>query len=317
MNILFVSSGNSQYVIVPFIRNQAESLKKQGVHVDFFPIIGKGFSGYLKSISKLRIYIRKNNFDIIHAHYSLIGLVALLTFSKKPIVLSLMGSDTYGDYDINGKRILSSYFPMLITQIIQPFVNTLVVKSKNLYKYVYRPKVTNLIPNGVNFDRFKPMDKVICRNELKIPLNKKIILFLADSENPRKNYQLLEKALPHVAQKEIEIINPYPIDNKEFPLYLNACDVFALTSYNEGSPNVIKEAMACNCPIISTDVGDVKEVISGVDGCYITSFNEKDLADKIDKAIDFGSRTKGRKHINHLREEKVATKLIGIYKTLI
>lgn len=317
MKVLFASSGNSHYGIVPFIKNQGESLRKKGIQVDFFPVLGHGISGYLKNAKKLKKQVKSKNYDVIHAHYSLIGLVAMLALTKKPIVVSLMGSDAYGDYDINGKRKSGSYFPMLVTQLIQPFVNAIVVKSENILKYVYRKNIASLVPNGVDFNRFKPMDKAECRKLLNLPQNKSIILYLANSEDPRKNYQLLEKSIPHIKKKYVEIINPYPIKNEDFPLYLNACDVFVLTSYNEGSPNVIKEAMACDCPIVSTDVGDVKKVIKGAKGCFLTSFDEIDLADKIDKALLLNTRTSGRKHIDHLREEKIAEKLINIYKSTL
>lgn len=316
MKVLFVSSGNSDYGIVPFIRNQGESLKQAGIDIDYFTIIGKGIKGYYKNIGRLKKHINENNYDIIHAHYSLIAMVTVLTFCRKPLVVSLMGSDAYGDYDLKGRRVLSSYFPMLITQIVQPFADAIIVKSKNIRKYVYSGKKTSVVPNGVNFERFRPMDQKECRKKLNLPENKKIILFLANTDDPRKNFKLLKEAEPHLGQKA-KIINPYPIKNKDFPFYLNACDVFVLTSYNEGSPNVIKEAMACNCPLVSTDVGDVKEVISGVEGCYLTSFDPEDVADKINKALNFGGRTKGRKHINHLRDEKIAQKIINIYKSIL
>lgn len=317
MKILFISSGNSRYGVVPFIRNQGESLKREGIEVDFFPLVGQGFLGYLKNVKKLKKHIKEGGYDLLHAHYSLIGMVTVLTMAHKPIVISLMGSDAYGDYDLKGKRILKSYFPMLITQIIQPFVQAIVVKSENILKYVFRKKITSVIPNGVNFERFIQMDKMACRRKLKLRQDKKIVLFLANPDDPRKNYQLLQKATPLIKNKNVEVINPFPIENKDFPVYLNACDVFVLTSYNEGSPNVIKEAMACNCPVVSTDVGDVKEIISGTEGCYLTPYNEKKLSENIDSALNFGKRTNGRKDIEHLREDRVAKKLIKIYNSLI
>ena len=317
MKVLFVSSGNSDYGVVPFIKNQGESLKKAGVELDYFTVVGKGIKGYLSNISRLKKQINKNDYDIIHAHYSLVALVALLTFSNKPLVLSLMGSDAYGDYDEKGRRIFSSYFPMIITQIVQPFAKAIIVKSRNIKKYVYSVKKTHIVPNGVNFERFKPMEKDECRKRINLSSEKKIILFLANPEDPRKNYKLLKEAESFLNKGEIEIINPFPIKNEDFPFYLNACDVFVLTSYNEGSPNVIKEAMACNCPIVATNVGDIKEVISGVDGCYLTSFDPEELAKKLTKAINFGMRTKGRKHIDHLKDENVANKIIKIYESIL
>ena len=137
MKVLFVSSGNSKDGIIPFIKSQGYSLRAKGVYLDFYTIKGKGIRGYLGNIRNLRKQIRNNNYDIIHAHYSLSGAVCLLTFSKKPVVLSLMGSDSYGSYNIDGDRIKSSYIVIFITQIIKHFVEGIIVKSKNIYDYVH------------------------------------------------------------------------------------------------------------------------------------------------------------------------------------
>jgi teichuronic acid biosynthesis glycosyltransferase TuaC len=93
--------------------------------------------------------------------------------------------------------------------------------------------------------------------------------------------------------------------------------VVLLTSLWEGSPNVIKEAMACNTPIVSTDVGDVKEIIGKTEGCFITSFDPEDVSDKIKKALEFGKRTTGREDIKHLESGVVAKRIIAIYKNVL
>jgi teichuronic acid biosynthesis glycosyltransferase TuaC len=85
---------------------------------------------------------------------------------------------------------------------------------------------------------------------------------------------------------------------------------------HEGSPNVIKEAMACNCPIVSTDVGDVKEVIGETEGCFISSFEAKDIATKLQLAINFG-RTKGRQNISKLESHKIAKEIEKIYQQTV
>ncbi|MEJ2594053.1 MAG: glycosyltransferase family 4 protein [bacterium] len=317
MKVLFVSSGNSHYGIVPFIRNQGESLREAGLDLDFYTVVGKGIKGYLQNISRLRKVIRENSYDVVHAHYSLIGLVTLLTFTRTPVVLSVMGSDAYGDYDTKGKRIPSSYFYMMITQIIQPFVKGIIVKSKNIEKYIYRRRITKIIPNGVNFTKFAPGDMMESRKKLSLPLDKKLVLFLAKPDDPRKNFKLLLEAEKLIETKDFEVLNPYPIDNKVFPDYLNACNVFVLTSYNEGSPNVIKEAMACNTPILATPVGDVVEVLGDTPGCYIIDFDPEDVAEKLKKALAFNRKTTGRKTIKDLDDRIVSKNIISIYKKAI
>ena len=103
------------------------------------------------------------------------------------------------------------------------------------------------------------------------------------------------------------------------PLYLNASDLLLSTSLWEGSPNVIKEAMACNCPIVTTNVGDVKWLLDGVEGCLITTNDPKDVADKIKKALNFKGRTKGRDKLISLGldSEHIAKKIIKVYEEVI
>ncbi len=310
MKVLFVSSGNSHYGITPFIKSQGESLREQGVDLEFYTIKGKGIKGYLKNIFPLRKYIKEKNFDIIHAHYGLTALTCLMTFVNVPIVISVMGSDAYGDFDNKGKRIKSSYFEMVLTQIALFFSKRIIVKSKNLYNYIPYKKRAVIIPNGVNTDIFKPYNNTVVKNK---------ILWLANPKNPRKNFNLLQKAFELLKGNDVTLVNPYPIKHSDFPKYLNNCSVFVLSSFNEGSPNVIKEAMACNIPIVSTDVGDVREVIGNTEGCYITSFEPKDVADKIKKALQFGKRTNGRQRIIELGldSETIAKKIIKVYEEVL
>jgi glycosyltransferase involved in cell wall biosynthesis len=109
----------------------------------------------------------------------------------------------------------------------------------------------------------------------------------------------------------------YDTPNSEIPYYLNAADLLLVTSYREGSVNVVKEAMACNCPIVSTDVGDVRWVMSGTEGCYISAQDHESVAGNIKKALAFGKRTNGRDRILELGLDSVSTaqKIIDICRT--
>ena len=129
--MLFVSSGNIRG-LVPFIKSQGDSIVKEGVNLDYYLVYGKGISGYLKNIKAIRKQIKNDDYDVIHAHYGLIGLICMLTFTKPPVVLSIMGSDAYGNFNEKGQRKRTSYLDMILTQVALLFARQVIVKSNNL-----------------------------------------------------------------------------------------------------------------------------------------------------------------------------------------
>ena len=315
MKVLFISSNRPQFDIVPFIKSQADSLIDNGIDVEHYLLESRGgMKAYLRHIPKLRKHIKENNYDLIHAHYSYTGWTAVLAMTGKPIVVSFMGTDVYGQIGEEGRRGIKARLITAMSWLLQPFVKQIIVKSKNLYEYVSFKGKTHIVPNGVNFERFKPRDKKEVREQLGLPADKKIVLSLALQDLPRKNFALLVEAAEKVQQSDWEVVNPYPVAPEKAPLYMSAADVFGLTSYQEGSPNVIKEAMATNCPIVSTDVGDVKEVIANTDGCYLCTHDVTDVSEKLVEAMDFSGQTTGRKDIEHLEINTVAKKIISIYE---
>jgi len=261
--------------------------------------------------------LRGLQIDIIHGHYSYSAGIGWLAFSGKPVIVSFMGADVYGSKGVKGNRYFKSLIDIYFAKILQLFVDGIIVKSPNLYNDLIRKKKAMIIPNGVNFKIFKPRDKVEARKELNLPLNKKLIVFLGHPTYPRKNFKLLEEAVSNMFDPGIEIVNPYPTTPDKVPIYLNAADVLVLTSESEGSPNVIKEAMASNVPIVSTDVGDVSEVIAGTSGCFITSPVASEVASNIKKALDFGKYTNGRENIKHLEISAIARQIMGLYQHVL
>jgi len=302
MNILFVSSGNSQVGISPIVKNQGESLRKQGVEIDYFTIKGKGIKGYLKNVKPLKQYLKQNQFDIVHAHYSMSAFVASLA-GAKPLVVSLMGSDVKSD----------NYFKFIIRLFNQFSWSKIIVKSEDMKNDLGISKV-EIIPNGVDFCMFKPLNQEDCKTKLSWDKDKTQILFAANPQRQEKNYKLTIAAFDLLNLNHCELKELVNVPNDQVSLYHNAADVVLLTSLWEGSPNVIKEAMACNIPIVSTNVGDVRKVIGKTEGCYLTTFEPEDVADKIKKALAFGKKTRGREDIRHLESSVVAKKIINLYR---
>lgn len=322
LKVLFVGSGNRLNELSPIVISQGESLRRLDVEVSYFAIMGKGVWGYLRSALRLRAYLQKNRTDLIHVHYALSGWAVVIAQSGVPIILSLMGSDANGDYFESRKVEFKSRYRTLLTYLIQPFVKAIISKSPNINNYVYRQRIANVIPNGVFLDKFQILSKALCRNELGLVQDKQYVLFLGDKNNKLKNYQLVAEAMEYLNCKNLELISPYPISHELVVKYLNASDVFVMSSFMEGSPNVIKEAMACNCPIVATDVGDVRWVLGDTGGCFIATHDPEDFASKINLALQYAEnkgRTRGRERIIYLGldSETIARKIVQLYKKVI
>jgi len=175
-----------------------------------------------------------------------------------------------------------------------------------------------VIPCGVDLERFRPMDASEARSRLNLPAGAKLVLFAA-AMRPEKRFDLVQEAFALVERQlpeaQLVVVSNQPPEL--VPIYMNACDVLVLASRKEGSPQVVKEAMACNLPVVSTATGDVREVIGGVEGCYICAADPQDIADKLAAALAFGRRTDGRKRVEDLSMERVAERIIEAYGQIL
>jgi teichuronic acid biosynthesis glycosyltransferase TuaC len=322
MRILFVvraKTDNSS--VTPFVRSQGDSLINLGLKVEYYLIKRKGILGYMKSVVELRRYLKEEAFDLIHAHYVLSGWVTVLARPGKPIILSLMGTDAYGDYLGTNLVSLKSRYLTFLSYLIQPFVKIIIGKSEHILSYVFLKTKAVLLPNGVDLDFFKPSTQKY-REDLNLRKNAQYILFLGNKNNIRKNYKLLENSFQTIRNSNLFLVCPYPTDQSKVVKYLNSVNVLAVPSFMEGSSNVIKEAMACNCPVVSTNVGDASWLLGEDNGHYLAELNVHDFSEKLKMALNYSlsfRRTKGRKRLKKLglAGDQVAKKLIDIYKKAI
>ncbi|MDP2173415.1 MAG: glycosyltransferase [Candidatus Cloacimonadaceae bacterium] len=300
--MLFVCSGNDG--VSPIIRAQAESLKRIGIDLEIIPVVGKGYHGYFRFIKILRKHIRKTKPDLIHAHYSFCGIIAALS-SRKKVITSLMGSD------VNQTGIWR-----FIIKIYIKFVwKKTIVKSEDMRKKI-GIKNTIVIPNGVDIEKFKPMDKRKCREEIGWDQTKKIILFAGNPERPEKNYALARQSVLTIERDDVELKVVYGMKHSQIPLMLNAADLLLLTSKWEGSPNIVKEAMACNIPVVSTDVGDVRLLFGNVAGFNLVDHNMEEICKSISSLLKSEQINEGRAQIIKLKMDSVsiARRLLALYK---
>lgn len=325
MKVLFVTSGNSKYhqVMPAFIRTQADSLIKLGIDLEFYQIIGKGVKGYLKSIFPLRQRLKDGHYEIIHAHYGFCGVAAALARRKEKLVVSFMGESEF----VPDKEDRSNPFVLLMSFLHRFFArwvfDFVVFKSENLSRFISGIRDKSVVlPNGVNLEVFKPMDKQQARSFLNLPKENDIVLWIGNQSRVVKGYSLAENAVAmlKVDNPKLQFLAINNIPNEQLPYFYNAADVFLLSSYSEGSPNVVKEAMACNCPIVATEVGDVNQLLDGVVGCKVSkSFTPEDISTQIKKLLIFNNRSEGLNRIKSLGldSRQIAARLVNIYNSLL
>jgi len=309
MKVLIVCSGNAPDF--SFEKNQAfvfdqvnaiVSLNKK-VSFSYFFIKGKGVLGYLKNLTNLKTKIQIEMPDLIHAHYAQSGLLSNLQRGVK-VISAFHGSDI----NTLNYRILS-----IVVHILGSYS---IFVSNALRKKINPINKFSVIPCGVDLDLFFPAPKDVIRIKLSLNAHSKYILFSSAFDNPVKNYNLAKVAIGKI-NEPVEIMELKDMRRADVRDMFNAVDLLLLTSFSEGSPQVIKEAMACNCPIVATDVGDIKDVIGDTEGCYITSFEPQDIADKVKLALAFGKRTDGRERIKRLDSKIIAEQVLAVYQKVL
>lgn len=314
MKILVIAS-DKQGRFAPFIEEQMAALEARGVSVIRYGVTGKGIAGYLRELPALRRLIRAERPDIIHAHFGLCGLLATLATIglHTPVVV------TYHGCDINAKKnrpfskvamCLSAWNIFVSHRQMLNAYGTDEQASKN-HKW-------SIIPCGIDTHLFD--DEHVCTEwfDHKFP-SKVHVLFAGSFDNfvkgPELAKQVVEIYNASHSELPMELLELRGYTREQVVTLMHKCSALLLTSIREGSPQVVKEAMACGCPIVSVDVGDVAERLNGVEGCYVVPNRDaQSLAAALEHAVAFG-RTNGREKLldDRLDNAQVAETLISIY----
>lgn len=301
-----------------FVKEQVEGVKKYNPKVNFevFFINGRKSSlNYLISIFKLNFYLIFNRIDLIHIHFGLSGVFSLVNpFIKCPIVTTMHGSD------LNNQGS-SSLINWISRKVAHRSDEVILVNKLMLAKLPNIKSKVSILPCGIDTNFFSPLKK-IRTDRIEVQIG-----FPSSKERFVKNYPLFVEIislLEKIYQLKIRIVEFTNKSRSEIHQSLNEIDLLLMTSLSEGSPQIIKEALCCNTPIVSTNVGDVSNLLKGVDNsCVVETFEPTDFLKPIIKILDQNIDNKlcsnGRTKIFKLGldEESVSKRLINIYKELI
>jgi len=299
-----------------FIRRQLRSLERLGVEVQWFFVRSRTSPiEVYRAWRELRQAVRNSSPDFIHAEYGTVtsGIPALLW--NVPLLVTFRRSDLNPHSAIGWCR---RWLGFLISQLSACRAKHVICVSPQLSSRLWcrKSKVTVLL-DGVDLDLYRPMPRAKARSILGWNQSEKIVLFCAGAEARAKGIDTVRAAFELIAQEvhssRLVILDGH-IPPHEIPLYLNGSDCLAFASLNEGSPNIVKEALGCNLPIVSVDVGDVRERIAGVSSSKIVNRDPKDLAAGIIEILREGCRSDGRKAVMEFSEQAIAARLLSLYE---
>ncbi len=272
---------------------------------------------------KIRRMCKNDKYDLIHVFWGSTTALMTVIFSTKPVIISFSGSDLLGLKNSKGKITLSGRISKALSIIAAYLADSLITKSEEMKETLpegLRIKTT-VIPNGVNFSSFYLIPLADARTKLGWQSESKIVLFFSSGGAPVKNFKLaletFQKVKETISNAALKVIDG-GVDHNELVYYYNASDAMLLTSFHEGSNNSLKEAMACNLPVISVPCGDAPERLRGLTNCYVSKeYDASELAEVLIRILQTGERSNGRDFIDELSLSLVADRIIEVYeKTL-
>jgi glycosyltransferase involved in cell wall biosynthesis len=280
-------------------------------------------SVYLGLSRQLRDAISNSQPDLVHCMYGgVMADIATRAIKDRPVIISFCGSDLLGERLCGPVRRLISNYGIRCSHRAAKRADGIIVKSKNLGD-VLPPDAplskVRIVPNGVDLNRFKPLDRDSCRQQLGWRPDCLHVLFPKNVNDPQTRADLARVAVEVVQNSgvNIDIHHLQGIPHEEIPVWLNASDTVILTSIHEGSPNIVKEALACDVPVVSVDVGDVRERIRRVHGCYLALPTANDLASKLQLVAAGPRRVAGRIAVKELSLERISARVIDFYRDVL
>jgi teichuronic acid biosynthesis glycosyltransferase TuaC len=306
-------------VTAHFIKRQADFLKAAGVDVDVFPFKGaKNPLNYVKAWLRLGRKLRRERYDLIHAQFGQSGLVALP--KRLPLIVTFRGSDLLGTVsDRTGRHLRASMIHQYFSRLVAARADAVIVVSEHLKSQLHRSIEAHVIPSGIDFDFFRRTDKQLARQRLGLPRYEKLVLFVGRPTQARKRCYLAKQAVEILNQTmPAKLVVAWGVPHTDIPLYMSACDALVFTSMQEGSPNVVKEALACDLPVVSVPVGDVASRIGGIEGCGLCDDDDpKTIAAALERVLRREKRIAGRDTIKTLDENLTTGRVLTIYKSVL
>ena len=300
------------------VARQIDSIRARGIDVDIVEVKGPSKVKYVQAVP--RLLARVADADVVHAHWGYCGWIARSQM-RRPLVVSFMGSDVLGTADHLGRVTLTSRPVVAANRLLARLADGVIVKSQEMAD-VLRPIRAAVIPNGVDVALFRPIERRRAKLRLSWDPDARHVLFPGSIANPRKGYALARAAVDRAADElgsNLQLVPLSGISPDDVPLHMNGCDALLMTSHWEGSPNAVKEAMACDLPIVSVQVGDVGDLLSGVRECEIQPRDPRALGGALARVLTDALPSNGRAVLEEKRLDlaSAAERIVDVYERVL
>ena len=303
---------------VSYLVRQVDFLRRAGVEVEVFPFRGaKRPMNYLRAWKRFQARLRQEPFDVVHAQF---GQSALLAWPRRlPLVVTFHGCDIQGVKDADGRMTLGGRFLQQMCQLIARRADAVIVVSDRMRQFIPASVAAPVIPTGLDFDKIPTMPRDEARRQLGLPLSDRLVLFVGSPTESVKRYPLAQHAVDVLNRTlPATLVLGWGRPHRDIFVLMNACDALVVTSIQEGSPGVVKEALACNLPIVSLNVGDVPVRVKGIAGCEICGDEQPEtIAASLERVLRRGERIRGREAVQDLDERVLAANVIAVYRSVL
>jgi glycosyltransferase involved in cell wall biosynthesis len=244
-----------------WVRDQVDEVRLRGIEVDVFEF-DRGRDEYLPAARRLRSLLRRQRFDLVHAHYGLAGWVARLA-GAKPLVVTFHGTDVRHHLVGHLSRRLAWRIDLVAG------VSRALFLPEDGRPGLPAVPGSAVLPCGPDLRRFEPMPRAEARRQLGLDPEGSYLFFPANPARPEKRH---DRAAALAAACEADLLTGGSIEPEQMPLWINAADAVLVTSDYEGFGMAAVEALACEVPVLSTDVGIAPYALGGIEGCLCAPF---------------------------------------------
>ena len=290
-----------------WVRDQVDETRRRGVEVDLFEF-ARGRGEYLPATRRLRALLRRERFDLVHAHYGLAGWVARLA-GAKPLVVTFHGTDVRHHLVGHLSRRLAWRLDLVAG------VSRALFEEEDGRPGLPAVPGSAVLPCGPDLSRFEPIPRERARRELGLDPDGPYLFFPANPARPEKRH---DRAAEVAAACGADLLTGGSIEPEAMPLWINAANAVLVTSDYEGFGMAAVETLACEVPVLSTDVGIAPYALRGIEGCLCAPFDATAWAAAARPHLDAPDpRVAGAERAATLSAAAMAERVIEAYRAVL